>query len=104
MILRHDPTLHECLAALRHRESELRAHGLIHADIFGSVARGDSTEESDVDILATLDYSKGVTSSTLMDAEQLLSADLGRSVDVVSRGGLKSPKHDRILAEAVRAF
>ncbi|MEA2664089.1 MAG: hypothetical protein QOI11_1033, partial [Candidatus Eremiobacteraeota bacterium] len=28
----------------------------------------------------------------------------GRRVEVVSRGGLKSPKHDHIIAEMVAAF
>ena len=42
---------HEALATLRRYESELRARGVTHAAVFGSVARGVNREGSDIDIM-----------------------------------------------------
>src|SRR5271167_1817360 len=41
----------QILAALRAHEAELRASGVEELSIFGSAARGDATDESDVDVL-----------------------------------------------------
>jgi predicted nucleotidyltransferase len=40
----------ELLSVLRGHEAELRAHGVEALTVFGSVARGDATEGSDVDL------------------------------------------------------
>lgn len=48
--------LTKCLETLRERESELRARGVLHAAIFGSVARGEDDEKSDVDVIVQVDY------------------------------------------------
>ena len=54
--------------------------------LFGSVARGEETEESDLDLLIRLripiDY------FILVDPEQELSARLGRRVDLVTEGAM----------------
>jgi len=41
----------DAIAILRRHESALRARGVAHAAVFGSVARGDNHLESDLDIL-----------------------------------------------------
>ena len=41
----------DALATLRQHESELRARGVAHAAVFGSVARGDHRPGSDLDIM-----------------------------------------------------
>jgi predicted nucleotidyltransferase len=66
--------------------------------VFGSVARGDQTAESDVDFL--VDFLPG---STLVDEyrlEKQLSDYLSVSVDLVPRAGLK-PRDFSILEEAI---
>jgi hypothetical protein len=45
------PTLARVLATLRREESDLRRRGILHAGVFGSVARGEDTSSSDIDIL-----------------------------------------------------
>lgn len=45
--------LADCLAALRERESELRAQGVLHAGIFGSVARGEVVPSVDFEVFPT---------------------------------------------------
>lgn len=44
----------QVIAKLREHEAELRAVGAEHMSIFGSVARGEATAESDLDIIVTL--------------------------------------------------
>lgn len=42
------------IAKLREHEAELRAAGAEHLSLFGSVARGDATSDSDLDVLVKL--------------------------------------------------
>lgn len=64
----------------------LRKHGVAHAFIFGSFARGTATLESDLDLLVEF---SGPSSLFDMAALKLdLEEALGRSVDVVTPGGL----------------
>jgi Nucleotidyltransferase domain len=44
------PSRSELLALLRRHEKELRAHGVETVSLFGSLARGDATDSSDVDL------------------------------------------------------
>jgi uncharacterized protein len=55
--------------------------------VFGSVARGEETQESDVDFL--VEFEPGSSLFDLADLEDALASLLGRRVDVVSLGGLK---------------
>jgi uncharacterized protein len=89
------------LQLVRHRRqvSDLLArHGLSHARVFGSVARGDETAESDVDLL--VDVAPGVGLVGLARCERDLEALLGAPVDLVPAAGLKSAVADAVLAEA----
>ena len=74
-----------------------RHHGLTAA-LFGSVARGDDTPESDIDFL--VEFEAGSSLFDLMDLQGALQQLLGVSVDVVSVGGLKD-RDDHIRREAV---
>lgn len=86
----------------RHR-SELtalaRRRGATRICVFGSMARGDAGDASDVDLLVTL--APGVSGlalgGILADAEELL----GRRVDVLTEAGLHPALRERILADAV---
>jgi predicted nucleotidyltransferase len=74
-----------------------RHHGL-SIRLFGSVARGDSHEGSDVDFL--VDFESGSSLFDLLHLQDDLSELLGRPVDVVSSGGLKE-RDSEIRREAV---
>jgi uncharacterized protein len=67
--------------------------------VFGSVARGDAVDVSDVDLLVEMEPGRSLLD--LVGVWQDLSGLLGGQVDVVSDRGLSPHLHDRILAEAV---
>lgn len=75
-----------------------RANRIASVAIFGSVAVGDATPDSDVDVLVEPD-----DTATLFDLAQFeldLEQLLGRSVDVVSRRSL-DPVTDRSILEGM---
>lgn len=90
------------LETLRARRREIlmlvARHGARDPRVFGSVARGDATSASDVDIL--VDVEPGRTLLDLIALEQELEALLGCDVQVVSNRGLSPYLEPRILAEA----
>jgi predicted nucleotidyltransferase len=68
--------------------------------IFGSVARGEEREDSDIDLLVRLDPGVGFLRHAALIRE--LESLLGRKVDVVSERGLRPRIRERVLQEAVR--
>ncbi len=74
-------------------------HGASNVRIFGSLARGDGTPESDVDVL--VDLQKGRSLFDLGALLEDLKRLLGRDVDVVTEKGLRSRIRDRVLKEAM---
>ncbi len=52
------PMLNDVRVILRSHEPELRGLGAAHAAVFSSVARGEATDENDIDILLNLLYEK----------------------------------------------
>jgi predicted nucleotidyltransferase len=91
------------LTELRRRRAEILAvadaHGARRVRVFGSVARGDSTELSDVDFLVDLDQDRNLfdLGGLLMDLQDLL----GRDVDVTTEAGLRPRVAERVLADAI---
>jgi len=67
--------------------------------VFGSVARGDADESSDVDFLVEMEPGRTLLDmgGLVMDLRDLLK----RQVDVVTEAGLKPRIRERILHEAV---
>lgn len=68
-------------------------------DIFGSYAREEQTQKSDLDILVT--YSGAVSLFTIYDLKQYLKRKLHMKVDVVSKEYLNKHIKDQVLKEAV---
>jgi predicted nucleotidyltransferase len=73
-------------------------HGARNVRIFGSVARGDFDEKSDLDFLVEMEPGRSLFehASLLLDLEKLL----GCKVDVVSEKGIKTRIRERVLREA----
>jgi len=75
-------------------------HGAYNVRVFGSVARGEATEDSDIDFLVDYDLQKitpWFPGGLLLDLEQLLN----RKVDIATVDMLKEQSRDRVLDEAV---
>lgn len=88
---------------LRRRRNEIlkiaERRGAYNVRIFGSVARGEADERSDVDFLVELEPGRSLLDlgGLLMDLQQLL----GHPVDVVTERGLRERIRERVLEEAI---
>ena len=92
--------VHELLK--RNRDDILQIaskHGVTDIRIFGSAARGESKEDSDIDFLIEVNgpTTPWFPGSLVADLEKLL----GRRVDVVEPEAIRKPLRERILREAL---
>jgi hypothetical protein len=95
------PTLAEILETLREQHALLSQRYPLHRlALFGSWARGEAREDSDVDVLVEVDPSIGLRFVELGDE---LEAALGRPVDLVSRRAIKPSLWERIEPELIDA-
>ena len=66
--------------------------------VFGSFARGDESESSDLDLIA--DFISRKTLLDLVRIEREFSEQVGRKVDLLTEGGISPYLRDRILRGA----
>ena len=96
------------IATLRGREAELKALGVVSLSLFGSAARGDATEESDIDVAVTLDPASTPRgfyyAGRLDELRERLAAALGRPVDLVPEPVEKARFQKEIDRDRVLAF
>jgi len=92
------------IQTLRAHEPELRAAGIIHLRLFGSVARGESSPESDVDLMVDLESSKRLSLVGMAHLENRLADLLGVKVDLSPADFMKKPVRERAVRESVLAF
>jgi predicted nucleotidyltransferase len=99
MLERSPPSLEE----LRQRRDDLlrvaAKWGATNLRVFGTVARGEATRESDIDFLVDLQPGRSLwdIGGLMYDLEQLLD----RRADVGTASGLRDEIRERVLAEAV---
>ena len=92
--------IHYLLQEKREAILQLAAkHGARNVCVFGSVARHEADEQSNIDFLVEMEPGRSLLDmgGFLMDLRELL----GREVDVVTERGLKPRIRDRVLQEAV---
>src|ERR1019366_9551965 len=94
----------EIIEKLKEREADLRAQGVTHATLFGSVARGEQRSDSDIDIMVDLDPAIVVTIFDYAGVKDFISDMFDSPVDVVSREGLKPLVRPWATADAIYAF
>ncbi len=93
----------EAIAKLREHEAELRRLGVERLYLFGSTARGEAREDSDVDLF--FDYERGKLGLfELMDVKEQASRILGRKADIMTRDSLHKVLRSRIEASALQVF
>jgi hypothetical protein len=74
-------------------------YGARNVRVFGSLARGEADERSDIDFLVEMEPGRSLLDLGGLQAE--LEALFGCPVDVVTEKGLKARTRGRVLAEAV---
>lgn len=93
----------EAITRLKDREAELKALGVDHLYLFGSTARGEARDNSDVDLF--FDHAKGrLGLYELIDVKERAASILGRPVDIMTRASLHPALRKRIEDSAVLVF
>jgi hypothetical protein len=77
----------------------LEQYRVTEVGIFGSYARGEQTQTSDVDVL--IDYEQAPTLFKLVELREYLAGVVGVKVDVVTKNGLKPRIRERVLSEVI---
>ena len=101
MSVQSTPSCKELIEKLREQREVLSRRYPIHRlALFGSWARDEALEDSDVDILVEVDPSIGIR---FVDLAHDLEQVLGRRVDLVSRRAIKPSLWERIEPELIDA-
>jgi uncharacterized protein len=94
----------DAIATLHRYESFLRARGIRHAAVFGSVARREDRPDSDIDIVIEIDPEARMTVFDYVGLKDYVAGLFDGHVDVVSRQGLKPHVRPAVTADAIYAF
>lgn len=93
----------DVIARLRASESELPRVGIRGLWLFGSVARGEARDGSDVDLFVEPDYERfGFVD--LIRTEERFARDLRSPVDLATRDGLHPYLRPSIERDAIRVL
>ncbi len=88
------------LLDLRSHGAALKGMGVRRLGLFGSAARNEATETSDLDFLVELDRK---TFDSYMDVKEFLENQFSRRIDLVIAENVKPHLRERILREAIYA-
>ena len=97
-------TAERVIATLRAHEPELRAAGIRTLSLFGSIARGEAGQDSDIDLVAEFDPAVRMDLIRLVGLERELAALLGREVQILPEPVEKPRLRANIARDRVRAF
>ena len=97
-------TADRVIATLRAHEAELRQAGLRSLSLFGSVARGETETDSDIDLAAEFDPATRMDLLQLVALERRITALLGSPVDLLPEPVEKRRLQDQINRDRRRAF
>lgn len=96
--------LDEAVTFLRAHRNQLESLGVIHASVFGSVARGDDGPKSDLDIFVVIDPNKRLSIYDFVGIIHYIQDHLTERADVLELDALKPRIRESALADAVVAF
>lgn len=94
----------DAISRLKEREHELRKAGLSALYLFGSFARGDSGDGSDIDLACEVDASRRLGLFQFAAIQTNLEQLLDRQVDLVEMDALHKRVLDHARADMVRIF
>jgi uncharacterized protein len=92
------------LKTLGDNQSELKAAGIVHLRLHGSVARGQQTPASDVDLIADFDSERRFSLIDMAHLHGRLENLLSVPVDLSPAEMLKEPVRERAEREAILVF
>jgi uncharacterized protein len=101
--IREKQTMSVTLKEIRKRREEIlkiaQYHGAKNVRVFGSVARGETRPDSDLDLLVEFESGRSLfdLGGLVVDIEELI----GCKVDVISENGLRSRFRNRVIQEAI---
>jgi predicted nucleotidyltransferase len=90
------------LARLHELAPRLRARGITHLSLFGSVARGEAGPESDLDLLIEIDRESRFSLFDVVDLQDELEAIFGRPTHFAF--AMRPWLREEILEEAIPIF
>ena len=94
----------DAIRILKQAEPELRARGVRSLALFGSTARGEAGQDSDVDLLIELEEGRRITLFDLSGIKFLASDVLGHPADISIRGDLRPAYRANIEPDAITIF
>ncbi len=97
-------SLEQALDVLIEHAGALRARGIAHAAVFGSVARGSARPDSDLDILIEVDPERRIGLFEYAELCEDIAKLFPVSVDIANSHRLKPLLRDSILRNRVDAF
>lgn len=84
--------------------AELQAEGVLHLALHGSVARGEETPESDVDLIAELDETRKISLLDVVHIENRLTDILGVRADLSEKRSLRPDVAENAQRDSIRVF
>ncbi|CAN7541155.1 nucleotidyltransferase family protein [Bosea sp. LjRoot90] len=97
-------TRDEAAFELALRADALRARGAQAAYLFGSTARNEATNSSDIDVFIDVAPGRKFSLVDLAGMRSYLAEQLGVEIDLTTRKGLHPKLREQIEGEAIRVF
>jgi uncharacterized protein len=94
----------EIIARLRGHEAEIRKFGATALYLFGSAARDELRDDSDIDLFIDYDPAADFSLFEQIAMQEAVMHLLHREVDLLTRGGLHHRLRDGIIASSQRVF
>jgi len=94
----------DVIAVLQKNADALRARGIRHAALFGSVARGEARPDSDIDIMIELAPDASLDIFAYVELKDFVAGLFPGPVDVVNKDALKPSVKPPATADSIYAF